>query len=193
MKIEFIIPTYNRPLHLAGMISSIYAQTNPNWSLHVIIDGPHDEFIEVAAAFKVDSRIRFSSIANGPHKDGGHTPRNYGIQEAKEEWVVMSGDDNHYFPCFVDEFLKVGQDPDVNFIYCDFYNSHIKWDKQEASIELNKIDIGCFATRTKYAKNLRLDTTKINADGMFAVEYAKKYCQAPNYSVKIDKAVYIHN
>jgi glycosyltransferase involved in cell wall biosynthesis len=193
LKIEFVIPTYNRPIPLSGIISSIVAQTNPNWSIHVVADGPYDGFFDVVKLFTTfaGDKIRFSVI-DGPNRDWGHSPRNYGIENAREEWLVMTGDDNYYFPNFVQEFLTV-VDGDTNFIHCDFYNSHIRWEKHESKVEVNKIDIGNYATRTVHAKNMRLDTKKLNADGYFAVEYVQKYCNLPYVVKKIDKALYIHN
>jgi len=191
VKIEFVIPTYNRPIPLLGMISSIFAQTSSDWSIHVVADGDYPGFDSVVNLFTSSDKIRFSVI-DGPNKDWGHSPRNYGIEHAREEWLVMTGDDNYYFPNFVHEFLSIVDD-DTNFIHCDFYNSHIKWEKHISKIEVNKIDIGNYATRSIYAKNLRLDTKKLNADGYFAVEYVEKYCQMPKVIKKIDKALYVHN
>jgi glycosyltransferase involved in cell wall biosynthesis len=173
------------------MISSIFAQTNPNWSIHVVADGNYDGFDAIANSFANHDKIRFSVI-EGPNRDWGHSPRNYGIANAREEWLVMTGDDNYYFPNFVQEFLAVVDDS-TNFIHCDFYNSHIRWDRHESKVEVNKIDIGNYATRTVYAKNMKLDTTKLNADGHFAVEYVQKYCNLPFVVKKIDRALYIHN
>ena len=38
-RIEFVIPTYNRPKEIMVILSSLVAQTNPNWKAHVVIDG----------------------------------------------------------------------------------------------------------------------------------------------------------
>ncbi len=191
MKIEFVIPTYNRNLQLLGMMSSIFSQTVSDWSVHVIADAPHEGFDAIQKTFAEDPSVRFS-ILNGPHKDWGHTARNYGIEHAREEWLVLTSDDNYYFPNFVKEFLSV-VDENTNFIHCDFFHNHFNWEKQESKIEINKIDIGNFATRTVHAKNLRLDKSKINADGYFAIEYVQKFCNMPYVVKKIDKALYVHN
>ena len=37
-----------------------------------------------------------SSKIDGPHNDWGHTARNYGLEHASQDWVVMTGDDNYY-------------------------------------------------------------------------------------------------
>ena len=50
MKIEFIIPTYNRPHQLMGVISSIFSQTSPNWKIHVVADGVYDGALVMLAA-----------------------------------------------------------------------------------------------------------------------------------------------
>lgn len=191
MKIEFVIPTYNRNLPLLGVIASIFAQNNPNWSIHVVADAPHDGFDSIRSTFVGNDNVRFSML-DGPHKDWGHTARNYGIEHAREEWLVMTSDDNYYFSNFVNEFFAV-VDENTNFIHCDYFHNHYNWERQTSKIELNKIDIGNFATRTIHAKTMRLDKSKINADGYFAVEYVQKFCNLPYVAKKIDKALYVHN
>jgi glycosyltransferase involved in cell wall biosynthesis len=191
MKIEFIIPTYNRPHQLMTVISSIYSQTSDNWKIHVVADSVYDGYSKVKDYFSDDERIKFTEL-DGPHNDWGHTPRNYGLRKATEEWVVMTGDDNYYMPIFVQDFLN-SVERDTHFVYCNMIHN---WTQQQylhinSMPKLGAIDIGNFMSKTDLAKNIKLDTTYEQSDGLFVEEYLKKY---PHGTIKkINKPLYVHN
>ena len=191
MKIEFVIPTYNRPHQLMGVISSIFSQTSPNWKIHVVADGVYDGYQKVKDYYYGDERIRFTEL-NGPHKDWGHTPRNYGLEHSTEEWVVMTGDDNYYMPVFVEEFLNV-VDKDTHFVFCNMVHN---WTNKQYLVinsipKLGGIDIGNFMSRSDLAKKIKLDVAIEQSDGLFVEEYLRKYNQGT--IKKINKPLYVHN
>jgi glycosyltransferase involved in cell wall biosynthesis len=191
MKIEFIIPTYNRSNQLMTVISSIFSQTSPNWKIHVVADAIYDGYQKVKDYFQGDDRIKFTEL-NGPHRDWGHTPRNYGLENATEEWVVMTGDDNYYMPVFVEDFLKVVDD-ETHFVYCNMIHN---WTEQQylhinSMPRLGAIDIGNFMSKTELSKKIKLDITNEQSDGLFVEEYIKKYPQGT--IKKINKPLYVHN
>jgi glycosyltransferase involved in cell wall biosynthesis len=195
MKIEFIIPTYNRTDLLMTCISSIVAQTNPNWTIHVVADCPPEDvqikIANIAVYYESDDRIKFS-VLDKRYNDWGHTPRNYGLEKATEEWLVMTGEDNYYAPTFVDNFLSVVRD-DVNFVFCNMVHNWVKDDyiPINCDIEYGKIDIGNFMTRTFNAQKLRLKSEINQADYYFIEEYLARFNEAQ--IIKIDKILYVHN
>jgi glycosyltransferase involved in cell wall biosynthesis len=91
MKLEFIIPTYDRVHHLMAIISSIFSQTNPNWFIHVIADCPPKGTLDKVMNFYKDSKKIKFTILNKRYNDWGHTPRNIGLQMANEEWLLKIG------------------------------------------------------------------------------------------------------
>ena len=192
-KIEFVIPTYKDSDELMGMLYSLINQSNNNWVAHVVSDGNYDEFKDIEQHFCLNSQIKFSTI-EGPNKDWGHTARNYGLKHAVEEWVVMTGADNYYMPDFVNEFLKTPEiNGDYNFTYCNMVHNeaHYKhYQVLEAKLKINEIDMGCFATRSKYAKQIKLDTKSYQADWFFVENYRILYPSKVNY---INKVLYVHN
>lgn len=191
MKIEFVIPTYNRPHQLMGIISSIFSQTSPNWKIHVVADAIYDGYQKIKDYFEGDDRIRFSEL-NGPHNDWGHTARNYGLGLATEEWIVMTGDDNYYMPVFVEEFLNV-VDEKTHFVLCNMIHNWVNKEYHYINSvpKLGAIDIGNFMTRTQLSNKLTLDITKGDSDGLFVEKYIRKY---PDGSIKkINKPLYVHN
>jgi glycosyltransferase involved in cell wall biosynthesis len=195
MKIEFIIPTYNRIDLLMTCISSIVGQTNPNWTIHVVADCPPEEdqlrIANIAAYYESDDRIKFS-VLDKRYNDWGHTPRNYGLQKATEEWVVMTGEDNYYAPTFVENFLSVVRD-DVNFVFCNMVHNWVddNYIPVQCEIEYGKIDIGNFMCRTFNAQKLRLKTNINQADYFFIEDYLNRFTEGQ--IIKIDKILYVHN
>ena len=196
-KIEFIIPTYNRTDLLMTCVSSIVGQTNPNWKIHVVADCPEKDALEkimrIAAYYIHDDRIKFT-VLDERYNDWGHTPRNYGLSEATEEWVVMTGEDNYYAPTFVQNFLSsVEFRSDVNFAYCNMVHNWVNDDyiPVKAEIEFGKIDIGNFMTRTFNAKKLRLKPEVEQADFWFIEEYLTRFNEGA--LMYIDKLLYVHN
>jgi len=190
--IEFVIPTYNKPNNLICILYSLIAQTNGNWKAHVIIDNKStilfDTLIEL---LKDEHRIKFTCI-NGPHNDIGHTPRNYGLQHTTEKWVVMTGDDNYYIPTFVDEILKV-IDNDTTFVYCDMIHNGYGYKLFNCHHSSHNIDIGNMIMKSEFAKQLRLDTTRLDADGIFCEAYINKFCLDQSQIKKINSILYVHN
>lgn len=189
-KIEFIIPTYNRPNQLMGVISSIYSQRSDKWKIHVVADAPYDGYQRVKDYFSNDDKIKFTEL-DGPHKDWGHTPRNYGLEHATEEWVIMTGDDNYYMPVFVDHFLD-SLTPETHFVYCNMIHNWVNNQYLHISCKpkVGSIDIGNFMTRRIYAQQMKLDVTKEVSDGLFVEEYLRRF----NGHIKhITKPLYVHN
>lgn len=192
MKIEFIIPTYNRPHHLMCLLNSLMAQSSDRWTAHVIADCPPPNTIDkVMEYFQNEDKIKFTILPQR-YNDWGHTPRNYGLEHAKEEWVIMTGEDNYYVPVFVSQFLNEVT-PNTHFIYCDMIHN---WTNHQyyyikCQPKWGSIDVGNFMTRTKLSSKMRLDVTYEQADGRFVEEYIKNY---PDGKIKyIPKPLYIHN
>jgi glycosyltransferase involved in cell wall biosynthesis len=194
MNIDFIIPTYNRPEHLVTLLGSLMAQSSDRWRAHVVVDCPPQETIDrlkQIESFFNDNRIKWTYL-DKRHNDWGHTPRQYGVDNSTEQWVVMTGEDNYYTPVFVEEVLKEIT-PKVHFIYTDMVHNWIN--KQyilvKTAIQLGRIDMGCYVTRTKNAKQVRLKTQHEWADWYFVEDYLKQF---PDGKVKkIDKVIYVHN
>lgn len=190
---EFIIPTYNRPNNLLCVISSITSQTVPNWKVHVVSDcSPEGSLDKIINFYKEDDRIKFTFLPKR-YNDWGHTPRNYGLENSTEEWVIMTGDDNYYVPTFLEHFSKA-VDPNTNFIYCNMIHSHFAYSELiDSKPWTGRIDIGNFASRSKFSKELRLDTGAFCADGKFVEEFTQRFCPNGQFMKKIDYALYVHN
>jgi len=193
VKIEFIIPTYNRPNELMMTISCITSQIVPDFSIHVIADAPYEGLDKIKNYFEGDDRIRFTTL-NGPHNDWGHTPRIYGIENAKEDWIVMTGDDNYYFPTFIAECSRAYEMyPTANFIFCNMYHNYSNYVYQECKPQIGCIDIGAFTCRTEMARKIPFKKELHHADGTFVEEYVSTFCKETGTILKINNGLYVHN
>jgi glycosyltransferase involved in cell wall biosynthesis len=192
-KIEFIIPTYSRINHLITILGSLKSQSNPNWVAHIVADCPPEEIqqeMKIIVEFFNDERIKLTILPER-YNDWGHTPRQYGLTNATEEWVVMTGEDNYYVPEFVDVMLRDGENH--HFVYCDMVHN---WINNEyipllSKLELGKIDIGSFMCKTNMAKKIKLRTDQEWADWFFVEEFKKKY-KIAKYK-KVNRILYVHN
>jgi len=197
-KVEFIIPTYNRPDLLRCILSSLIAQSDPDWSASVMIDDtfisghsvmPPSQFDTIKVFNELrDSRLTYG-FTDGPHKDWGHTPRDQGRMKATAEYTIMTGDDNYYVPTFVAELKKVlGDNP--GFVYWDMVHSSFNYQYFKCHPFNGQIDIGAFAVRTDLCKQIKLGRGYA-ADGEFVEDYKKMFPHEK--MVKIDKILYVHN
>lgn len=135
--------------------------------------------------------ITYSAHGKRNHNDWGHSVREYGKDDAREEILVMTSDDNYYTPNFVREVLEEFKNPLIYFVYCDMINNLLGYAATSCAIEPCKIDIGCFATRTKFAKRIELGKDYAS-DYHFAKDYVDMFCLESNIK-KINKILYVHN
>jgi glycosyltransferase involved in cell wall biosynthesis len=204
MKFEFVIPAYGKPHHLMMAIESIYCQTVSNWKISVYADGQYDGFDKVGKYFDGDDRISFE-VMESRSNDWGHSPRVHGMMKATEEWLIMTGDDNYYMPCFVEAFTSCAKE-NANFIFCDFLHNYSGYVPEKARLDkvqfqhngiighrYEGMDIGCFATRTKLAQTVPYNKKLHWADGQFAADYWEAHCKHPESIVHINRHFYVHN
>jgi glycosyltransferase involved in cell wall biosynthesis len=191
-KIEFVIPTYERTDHLMCTISSIRAQRSKKWKIHVVADCPPEGTLDkIIEYFKDDDRIKFTILPQR-YNDWGHTPRNYGLEHATEDWIVMTGEDNYYAPVFVDNMLEV-INPNCHFVFCNMVHNwtNHQYFPIDCAPKWGKIDIGNFMVKREYAQQMRLDPTNMQADGIFVEEYIKRFPLKD--VIKVNKFLYVHN
>jgi glycosyltransferase involved in cell wall biosynthesis len=175
------------------MLGSLQSQSNPNWTAHVVADCPEEdvqETMKTIVAFFNDPRIKLTILPER-HNDWGHTPRQHGLDNATEEWVIMTGEDNYYVPEFVDIMLE--ESKNQHFVYCDMVHNWINRDYIPilSKLQLGKIDIGSFMTKTNMAQKIKLKKDYEWADWFFIQDFQNKY-KVAKYK-KVNKILYVHN
>lgn len=92
MDITAIIPSYNYGHMIARAIDSALAQTYPLAEILVIDDGSTDNTGEVVARY--GPPVRYIRRTN----HGLSASRNYGLREARTEWVALLDADDYWLP-----------------------------------------------------------------------------------------------
>ena len=93
--ISVIIPAYDAQEYLPEAIRSVLAQSFPDYELLVVDDGSTDRTASIAVATAGgDSRFRLLSKSNGGLADA----RNYGVANARGEWIAFLDSDDSLYP-----------------------------------------------------------------------------------------------
>ena len=140
-KIQFsiVIPTYNRSEFLKIALESLINQTYQNWEAIVVDNYSADETIQVVKLI-ADSRIKFHQIQNNGIIAKS---RNYGIQQAKGEWLGFLDSDDQYYPNKLKKCSAFITD-NTDFIYHSIVLHHYSRNKQVGMIHAEKLSVPIF-------------------------------------------------
>ena len=121
--IEFsvIIPLYNKALSISNTIHSVLSQTYPYFELIIVNDGSTDNSLEIASSFN-DSRIKVYNKPNG----GVSSARNYGIGEAKKDYISFLDGDDLWFENCLDEFKTLIENYQKAQVFCTSHTLSVK-------------------------------------------------------------------
>jgi glycosyltransferase involved in cell wall biosynthesis len=148
--VSIIINCYNQAHYLERSVNSVLAQTFTDLECVIVDDGSTDNTREVAEKLmELDSRVRYCYKENG----GLPAARNFGVQQAKGEWIqCLDADDwiHEDKTRFQLEHLKGWEDPPPNpllqkggeqeiVFYCDYDRVFIDADEQIVETQENII------------------------------------------------------
>lgn len=193
--LHIICTVFGRAIHLRRFIDCIYLQTDKNWILHIIHDGPPSEDVKAIMTLYREPNIFFQSTpqVNGHY---GHPNRQLVLKELilnHKDYVMITNDDNMYVPVFVEYFLKECQKENVGMVYCDVIHSYMGYNILKTEIRENHIDMGSFIVKLDVAKRVGFTHLHFSADGTYAVACAN-HCRVRRLKiVYIPKALFIHN
>jgi glycosyltransferase involved in cell wall biosynthesis len=109
--VSVVIPTYRRPDSVLRAVASVLAQTFTHFEILVVHDGPGPE---TAAALKdADPRVRYYQLdANR----GPAAARNYGVTQARGQWIGFLDDDDEWLPRKLEVQLAAARPGEHNII-----------------------------------------------------------------------------
>jgi len=120
MKVDIIIPTYNRPQFLQEALKSVAAQTYPHWRCWIAEDGETEKTFEVVKPFLADDRFIYLP---GEHAGFPAVPRNRAIRQGNAEYVAILDDDDLWLPEKLErqtDFFKTH--PNCVLLGCNAFN-----------------------------------------------------------------------
>lgn len=102
--ISIVVPVYNVEQYLDYCVESLVNQTYKNIEILLIDDGSSDNSGKIADEWaKKDKRIRVFHKENGGLSDS----RNYGVAQAKSEWIMFIDSDDYYDSFAVEYFVRI--------------------------------------------------------------------------------------
>jgi glycosyltransferase involved in cell wall biosynthesis len=194
MILHIVVTAYNRTIPLRLLIDSFILQTDKRWKMHVVHDGPAtDGVLSIMKLYKDDPRILFKETPVRQNQYG-HPIRKMMLKELtgeKDDFVLITNDDNYYVPTFVSDFLS--KTKRAGMVYCDTLHSYMQYKVLYTRLKVNYIDMGSFIVRLDIAKSVGFISMKLNADGLYA-EQCVRVCNARFLAINyIDKPLFVHN
>jgi hypothetical protein len=194
-KLHIICTVYKKALELGLFINSFLLQTNPNWILHFVHDGPATNEIKTVISNCNDNRVMFQETkkVNGHY---GHPNRNLllnSIVVKDTDYILITNEDNYYVPVFVEYMLKETVGKPVGIVYCNMVHSYLKYSILNTKLIKNKIDCGSFIVLASVAKKAGFNEIVHNADGIYIEECKRISDNNGMQSIKIEKPLFIHN
>lgn len=113
--VSVIIPCFNQGRFLFDAISSLQAQTYPDWEAVIVNDGSEDETAEIASALcHKDRRVRYIAQVN----EGLSSARNAGIRASNGDFIQFLDADDQLEIGKLEQHIKTLQKhPEIDIVY----------------------------------------------------------------------------
>lgn len=145
-QLSIIVPVYNRELCIAYCLESLQKQTFQDFEIIIIDDGSIDRTGEICAEFlRNDERIKYIKQTNA----GVSVARNYGIREARGEYISFVDSDDIVEPFGFETLVKAMSD-DVDVVIAGYHNAKLVHRDSFEYIITSKFD---FDSVELYGKN----------------------------------------
>ena len=201
--IDVVCTSYDRVGPLRVLVQSVLNQSDVNWRLHVIHDGPSKEFSELANdAFvrRNASRVKMECSAKR-FNDYGHSLREIGLSGSKGDYVLITNDDNYYVPHMLRAVNHAIARYQPDFVMFDMIHSHEcpggrlheSYQFFPTHFALNETDMGCVLVRGDLARSVGFGSKRYSADWDYFSACASSLGRKGLSLVKVPKVLFVHN
>lgn len=116
-KVSVLMGTYNRPDYLREAIQSVMNQSMKDWELLVMNDGG----VDVAGIVQSFQDDRISYFHDEVNRGLAHR-LNFGLKEARGDYIAYLGDDDLYYPNHLEILTRaIDGNPGIGAVYSDLY------------------------------------------------------------------------
>jgi glycosyltransferase involved in cell wall biosynthesis len=114
-KVSVVVPAYNVSKYIQKALISLELQTFKDFEVLVVDDGSTDDTVAVVQQFcQRDSRFQLLQKSNG----GLSSARNYGIRQARGEYIAMlDADDVYHADKLANHVTRLDKEADVGVVY----------------------------------------------------------------------------
>ena len=124
--IEVVCCTYGQDECLKCLINAFKCQTNTDWFMRILHDGPGDNYEKLREDLNKNGYLTDQiTIDATPERknDYGHSSRDFALKNPTKDsdFVLLTNGDNYYLPTFVEAMVEIiDQEEDVDFIYYNY-------------------------------------------------------------------------
>lgn len=116
MKIDIIIPTFNRSQWISRAVDSVLNQSYQDFSLYVIDDGSTDETQKILEVYASNPKITLIKQSN----KGVSAARNLGVRNSHNEWISFLDSDDEWLPHKLAAQIEyLNRHPQINFLHAE--------------------------------------------------------------------------
>lgn len=173
--VTVICPIYKS---FPAVVSSFIMQTDPNWQLRIIHDGPGEQSISEYIYSLGDSRITYEET---PERKGfwGHYIRSEYLQQVDTEFVMITNPDNYHVPVFIEKMLTGFKRDDIVATFCtDMVHSYKDWKVIPCRTQRGYLDCAGVVLRTSAAQSVGWNNvTEHSADWFFFADIIRRFGQ----------------
>ena len=120
VSVTITVAVYNGSKHLEGCIASIASQTYRDFEVLFVVDSKtDDDSVEIIERLSVD--LPSSRIVIQEDKDRLSGARNIGIKEAKGDIIWFLDVDDHPYPTFLEDLVRIMDENDADMVFCNHF------------------------------------------------------------------------
>lgn len=200
--IEIFAVAYRRYGELAVFVQSILNQTNTDWILTVMHDGPDPQFDAMLSQFKSQrpDSIFFESTLER-YNDYGHTLRGRGIAGARGKYILLTNADNYFVPKALEYITQATAHGDPDVVMFDMVHSHIRpggralpdYSFFKTAYSRGNIDISAAVVRTSLAREAGFRDKSHDGDASYFEDVARAASPTGLSVIKINRVLLVHN
>ncbi|WP_125713400.1 glycosyltransferase family 2 protein [Companilactobacillus kedongensis] len=127
-KLSIIVSAYNVAGYINKTIESLIAQTNKNFEVIIVDDCSTDNTLDVIR--KYEEEYNWIRVVCHAQNAGVSAARNSGLQVVKTDLVTFVDGDDFVEPEYVDFFLSLFKEYDLDMATCGFFNDNGKKNKR---------------------------------------------------------------
>lgn len=199
-KIHIISVAFERHGELKVFVQSWLNQTEENWFLTIIHDGPNEEFLKIMKQFKnyKPNNIDYYCTKTR-HNDYGHSLREEGLKNIKGDFVLLSNCDNYFVPKtlkYLNEPLNhYGDNVDVvlfNMVHSHSGKKFLSYSPLKTEYKRNFIDISAAIVKKELAEKVGFRDKSFAGDATY-FEDIYKIKKEKTKVIKVNRILLVHN
>ncbi|PCJ07332.1 MAG: hypothetical protein COB16_11655 [Rhodobacteraceae bacterium] len=118
-RVSVVVPNYNYKDHLVARLDTVYGQSYPLYEVLVLDDCSADDSLQLLEGYRQQTDREFTLVVNEVNSGSGYRQWDKGMRMSRGDFVWIAEADDTAEPEFLDVALKLLEEEDVAFVFCD--------------------------------------------------------------------------